>query len=347
MSVDPYLAPASAICWQHVSTDTSQRAAFSGDKLNASQVKGSSPSCPVSIHFLDLKSSRRAEEDSRITWMISPVNNVANTSVEHPGLDQQEDVMTGTLYICSLNNNDHMACDGNNRLIYNTTKVAHVPLKNGSVSHLSAQVNLQSPGTYGVYAGIHFPLSDLVTQHALSSPQTFTVREAASDENSVAYLANRTNHSGVMIACVVLAVNLVMLLGLAIYLCKRRARVESKRSTVTTVLHDPPPAHHTNWSEVYANDEPLPSSILIDDTSTLAIMRASRLSSPLATKKMFDSPWDMQMCSLSPENGFYSSEFTSWHQRTSQIAEFSLELSPAEPTLSQTHERSHSSSFLI
>lgn len=348
MLVDKYLVDASTICWRHASTDPSQPKASIDDRLNASLLKGSSSTCPVSIQFLDLKSSRRVEEETKITWTINLVDNITYTSVDNHLRRNQEGVgyspITGTLCLCLFSN---VSCYGDDQLIYKKMQFLHVPLEHGRETRLTANIHLESPGKYGVYAGIHIPLSDVVTEHALSGLQTFSVQEAAIQKGGP---ANHKNHNGMLIACAVLAATLFMLVGFSILLCKRRARVQSKPSTVTTITHDPPPSLLTKWSEVYANDEPLPSSILIDDDSTLAIMRASRLSSPVATKQLFESPWDLQMRSLSPDDGFYSNVFTSWPQSTSQIADISDENISAiftDPTWSDPHERSHSSSLPI
>lgn len=63
-----------------------------------------------------------------------------------------------------------------------------------------------------------------------------------------------------------------------------RAKV-SQMTVLSPVTGDSQQLRYSDWSEIYATQDALPHSILVDDSNTIAILRASRVSSPAHTER--------------------------------------------------------------
>lgn len=82
---------------------------------------------------------------------------------------------------------------------------------------------------------------------------------------------------------------LMVCVAITLVLIVRRRRIQRLKSEQTTETSPERGSDHrfSDWSELYATNDTLPNSIMIDDSNTIAILRASRASSPSSTPRSF------------------------------------------------------------
>lgn len=150
-----------------------------------------------------------------------------------------------------------------------------------------------------VYTTVSMTSSDDTLTRTVANPDTTTSTSSGSGGSNITSTGSSSkNGTGLpfgmslgqfIVTCALCALVLGCVVALLVLSMKRKmntrrqVRQRAKGShtvALSPVTGDSGQFRFSDWSEIYATQDALPSSILVDDRNTIAILRASRVSSP-------------------------------------------------------------------
>lgn len=219
-------------------------------------------------------------------------------------------IVHSAIHLCSLGE-EASACDPFSTSFRNANltvnQVANLSRFSGedSIAFTSNdEVSFPSPGEFTIAAYLIIPgvgqnqRHDFVVYTSIRVHEQSTSVQIASDEDSKSGRPLGVSTGQFVIICVLIVLFIGCVLTLVVIATKRRRRWQqqqrehdahnheakvSQTAALSPITGDSPQFRFSDWTEIYATQDNLPSSILVDDSNTIAILRASRVSSSPAS----------------------------------------------------------------
>ncbi|KAF1321138.1 hypothetical protein FI667_g12069, partial [Globisporangium splendens] len=282
---------------------------------------GSGAECPLEITIVSNSTSIQVNEWIPLAWTVT-VNqaNESSTNGTENAADTASNALSGSssgssdepqhfvivhsaIHLCGQDVN---ACDpfstrfqNANLTMTHVTNLSHFSSNDSITFRSNGEVAFSTPGEFTLAAYLILPGIGLNQRHDFIAYTTISVDAAPNTSVQVESDDNKSNGQflGVTLAqFIIITAGIAVIFGCAITVVvvvtrRRRRRQQqqqhdakvSQTAAMSPVTGDSQHFRFSDWSEIYATQDTLPSSILVDDSTTIAILRASRVSSSPAS----------------------------------------------------------------
>uniref|UniRef100_K3WMU5 Uncharacterized protein n=1 Tax=Globisporangium ultimum (strain ATCC 200006 / CBS 805.95 / DAOM BR144) TaxID=431595 RepID=K3WMU5_GLOUD len=232
-------------------------------------------------------------------------SNSSSGSSEEP---QRFVIAHSAIHLCGQ---DVDACDpfstrfrNANLTMTHVTNLSHFSTNDSITFRSNGEVAFSTPGEFTLAAYLVLPGIGANERHDFIAYTT--IRVDATPNTSVQVASDNGKPNGLFLGItlaqfIIITAGIVVIFGCAItaiVVITRRRRQQQQQREFEQQQHDAKVSHtaagspvtgdsqhfrFSDWSEIYATQDTLPSSILVDDSTTIAILRASRVSSSPAS----------------------------------------------------------------
>ncbi|GLE00343.1 hypothetical protein PINS_up009100 [Pythium insidiosum] len=283
------------------------RAAASDSNVTDDMVarRGVGADCPLVIEVQLSQASYQVNQSVSISWTVTPSARDDSANAMFKLADVRFLVDKSTLRQATIiHSNAHVCLDAATCGPFARSDAAYPPTTNqiGNITTEGArfssdEIAFRKAGTFVVLAHIIVPGRTAATRYDLATFKAVEIRDASSQDFTSTSGSRRAIEvsSTQIIILVSVGVLVLVLAAIAAYLSLRKRQrpcrktrqnsdpLSTKQSNFSFVVQDEQQLHDarsSDWADVYAVDDTLPPSILVDDVTTIAILRASRASTP-------------------------------------------------------------------
>lgn len=268
--------------------------------LNASEdsasvlAQGQGLECPLSLQLTPAKTSFNVNDSIPLVWTVSTAE--TNNSAFNVTSDKASvSIESSTVEACEGDACNPFASSSSSSGSTSSTsnQSGTLSLTQGSVTRFtSSKLKFASAAQYTlmahvVIAGQGPTRYDFIVLTSVTVESETSVGSNGNESPSESSIGS-LSVTQFLVMCGAL-VFLMVCVAVTLVLIVRRRRIQRLKSEQTTETSPERGSDHrfSDWSELYATNDTLPNSIMIDDSSTIAILRASRASSPSSTPRSF------------------------------------------------------------
>lgn len=258
--------------------------------------EGQGLECPLSLQITLAETSFAVNESIPVVWTVSTAetsNSAFNVTSDKDSVSIESSSVRaceggGSSSSCNPFASDSSSSSGSSSSTSNQSGT--LSLTKGSEKRFtSSELSFTSAAQYTLMAHVVVP-GEGSTRYDFIVLTTVTVvnETAVGNGSSSSSRIGSLSTTQFLVMCGAL-VFLVVCVAVTLVLIVRQRRIQRLKSEQATETSPERGSDHrfSDWSELYATNDALPNSIMIDDSNTIAILRASRASSPSSTPRSF------------------------------------------------------------